>query len=136
MDVRITPLSNFTSRLNASSKNNEVNNRNQFNALNRHKVELDKLASDKPRALRTSPAISKHTLSFIPAKNTRATNGNLLVFTNNNGNPTRFSIKMTSNGIQPAAVAEKKGVLLYQQLERNKLFNNGSELVNRFNYKV
>ena len=37
---------------------------------------------------------------------------------------------------QPIITTNKKGVLLYQQVERNKLFSNGAELINRFNFKV
>lgn len=136
MDVRITPLSNFSSPTKASGKNNAVNIRDQFNSLNRNKLEFDKLHNDKPGTVRTSPALSKHTFSFIPAKKPRASNDNLLVLSKNKLNPNRLSIKITSSRIQPAAVAEKKGVLLYQQLERNKLFSNGTELINRFNFKA
>lgn len=32
--------------------------------------------------------------------------------------------------------ADKKGVLLYQQVEKNKITPNGIELLNRFNFKV
>ena len=37
---------------------------------------------------------------------------------------------------RPMEGADKKGVLLYQQIERNKLFSNGTELVNRFHFKA
>lgn len=37
---------------------------------------------------------------------------------------------------QPTAVSDKKGVLLYQNVERDKLFSNGAELINRFHFKV
>ena len=37
---------------------------------------------------------------------------------------------------QPIVTLDKKGISLYQQVERNKLFSNGSELVNRFHFKV
>ena len=43
---------------------------------------------------------------------------------------------MIPSNMQSPAAADKKGVLLYQQIERNKLFSNQSELLNRFNYKV
>ena len=33
-------------------------------------------------------------------------------------------------------VADKKGVVLYQQVERSKLLSNGTELINRFNLKA
>ncbi len=38
--------------------------------------------------------------------------------------------------VQPITVADKKGVLLYQHIERNKLFSNGAELINRFHLKT
>ena len=37
---------------------------------------------------------------------------------------------------QPIAVSDKKGVLLYQNVERDKSFSNGVELINRFHFKV
>ena len=37
---------------------------------------------------------------------------------------------------QPITVADKKGVLLYQQIEKNKLFSNGTKLINRFHLKT
>lgn len=80
---------------------------------------------------------SIRTLPTIQGKKSQSiNNNNLLVLSNKKSTKPQFSIKITSNIIQPAAVADKKGVLLYQQVERNKLFLNQSELVNRFNYKV
>lgn len=38
--------------------------------------------------------------------------------------------------VRPVVVADKKGVLLYQQIERDKSFLNGSELINCFHFKV
>jgi len=38
--------------------------------------------------------------------------------------------------VRPVVVADKKGVFLYQQIERDKSFSNGSELINRFHFKV
>lgn len=51
-------------------------------------------------------------------------------------NKTQHSIKQSSNIIQPKALVDKKGILLYQQIERNNLFSNNSELTNRFYFKV
>ena len=48
----------------------------------------------------------------------------------------KLSIKITSNTVQPSIAMNKKGILLYQQTERNKLYANGTELINRFNFKV
>lgn len=136
MDVRITPLSNFSSLTKTSRKNTPVNIRDQFNSLNRNKIQLDKLRSNKLRTAKTQFAISKPPLSSVPEKKLRSANGSLLVLSNNKNSPGRISIKIRSARIQPPAVAEKKGVLLYQQLERNKLFANGTELINRFNFKA
>lgn len=80
---------------------------------------------------------SIRTLPTIQAKKTRSINNNsILVLSKKNISKPQFSIRTTSSVIQPATVADKKGVLLYQQVERNKLFSNQSELVNRFNYRV
>ena len=48
----------------------------------------------------------------------------------------QHSIKQSSNIIQPKALVDKKGILLYQQIERNNLFSNNSELTNRFYFKI
>lgn len=45
-------------------------------------------------------------------------------------------LSKTTTVSQPIVAADKKGVLLYQQVERNKLFSNGPELINRFHFKV
>lgn len=37
---------------------------------------------------------------------------------------------------EPTAVSDKKGVLLYQKVERDNLFSNGAELINRFHFKI
>lgn len=38
--------------------------------------------------------------------------------------------------IQPRSVADKNGVVLYQQVERSKSLSIGSELINRFNLRA
>ena len=47
-----------------------------------------------------------------------------------------FVLSRKSTLVQPIAVTDKKGIFLYQQIERNKLFSNGAELVNRFHLKT
>lgn len=47
-----------------------------------------------------------------------------------------FILSKKTSVVQPNALTDKKGVLLYQQIERNKLFSNGTELLNRFNLKT
>ena len=54
-------------------------------------------------------------------------------------NKSRFSLELTSNTIQPMEIRtlnNKKGILLYQNIERDNLFSNNVELVNRFHYKI
>ena len=101
MDIRITPLSSFTS-MNKPSKATAKNN---FSTLN-----LQKPRSSKSKLLLT-----------LPQKKTQKP---------------QYLIKFTSKTSQPFAIADKKGVLLYQQVEKNKWLLNGAELVNRFHYKV
>lgn len=114
MDVRITPLSNFTSPIKTGARNNEINKRNQFNTLNLSKVEFDKLRSFKPRTVKTSPNLSNLTglkrnkFLFVPENKLRSSNSNLLFIPEKNNNPARLSIKISSDRIQPPAVAEKK----------------------------
>jgi len=51
-------------------------------------------------------------------------------------NTPRLTLKLSSKFIPPREAEDKKGILLYQQIERNKIFNSGNELVNRFHLKV
>ena len=47
------------------------------------------------------------------------------------------SIKLSSNIFQPISINNnRKGVLLYQQIERDNSFSNKGELVNRFHFKI
>lgn len=64
-------------------------------------------------------------LSIIPISKTQTKKlNNIFIFSNKEG--------LT----QAIATADKKGVLLYQQVEKNKITPNGIELVNRFHFKV
>ncbi len=136
MDVRITPFSNFSSLTKTSRKNNPLAVRDKFNLLNRNKIQLNKLRSEKPSTAKTQFTVSKSSLLSVPAKKLRSANNALLVLFNKKNNPDRMPIKITSARIQPPTIAEKKGVLLYQQLERNNFYSNGTGLINRFNFKV
>ena len=51
-------------------------------------------------------------------------------------NKPRSALKISSKVVPLREAEEKKGILLYQQIERNKLFNNGNELVSRFHLKA
>jgi len=115
--VRITPYSTYSTLVAPKRTSAKINY-----SYNRNSSQLE-------RAKRTSPNIQ--------AKKTRSINNNsILILSKKNTSKPQFSIRITSSTIQPAAVADKNGVLLYQQIERNKLFSNQSELVNRFNYRV
>jgi len=47
----------------------------------------------------------------------------------------RPSIKLSSTTFQPISINNnKKGILLYQQIERDYSFSNRGELVNRFHF--
>ena len=87
-------------------KTSIADNRNRFTGINK------------------SPATKSRQLVLSPNKPQ----------TNNLNN--LFVVSKKSTVAQPIAVADKKGVLLYQQIERNKLFSNGTELVNRFHLKT
>lgn len=51
-------------------------------------------------------------------------------------NKPRSALKISSKVLPLREAEEKKGILLYQQIERNKMFNNGNELVSRFHFKA
>jgi len=138
VDIRITPISSLSPLTKSNSITSRGSNRNSFSTLNlsnrdtsvRNQLLHHKTQQDKSHYL-------------LPAKNLRSSNNNsLLLLSKKNSHTPQYSVKTTSNMIQPpsvagtSSVADKKNVLLYQQIERNKLFSNNSELVNRFNYKV
>lgn len=85
---------------------------------------------DNPNRVKNfnKPAESKSKtllVSSFPTKKTPKSNlNNLLVFS-----------KKTP-AIRSVATADKTGLILYQQVERNKLNSKGVELVNRFHFKV
>lgn len=65
----------------------------------------------------------------------------LLAITANKKSPSKdlnsiFMLSKNSISTQPNIRLNNKGVQLYQQIERGKLFTNGAELVNRFNFKA
>jgi len=73
----------------------------------------------------TKSTTTKSKLLLIPAKKQTTKLNNTFLLTN----------KKTML-VRPVVVADKKGVFLYQQIERDKSFLNGSELINRFHFKV
>ena len=64
---------------------------------------------------------------------TPTTNNNLVVPAKKNINVSDFNQSASATKVTadlPRAAADKKGVLLYQQIEREKPFENGAELIN------
>ena len=94
------------STLRTQPKTNLADNRNRFTDFNK------------------SPATKSRQLILSTKKTPVKNLNNMLV----------LSKKTTV--AQPIAVTDKKGLLLYQQIERNNLFSNGTELINRFQLKV
>lgn len=130
MDVRITPYSNLVQLSNSRSKTSSVYSRNHSSSYNTPNSD----SSNRILLLKNNTRLDKpHYLK--PAKSIRSNNNNLLLITRKNSNP-QFSLNMSPNMIQPPSVAGNKKVLLYQQIERNKLSSDGAELINRFNYRV
>ena len=131
MDVRITPILRLVPLSKSSPNINSVHNRNRFSSLNisnrsspnRNNFIAKKIQLDKPQYL-------------IPAKSLRLNTNNLLLISKKNTNSPQLSLKITPNINQTPNVPGEKKVLLYQQIERDKLFSTNSELVNRFNFKA
>lgn len=105
MELRITPLSNFSPSI--------------------------------------KPQTKEKSILFKSADFLIKNNNSLLNSTNNISNKsksdnTKLSLRLNvePKQVQSQERGEKKGVLLYQQIERNKIFSVGSELINRFHYKV
>lgn len=94
------------STLRSQPKTNLADNRNRFTDFNK------------------SPATKSRQLILSTTKTPVKNLNNILV----------LSKKTTVT--QPIAATDKKGLLLYQQIERNKLFSNGTELINRFHLKT
>ena len=94
------------STLRSQPKTNLADNRNRFTDFNK------------------SPATKSRQLILSTTKTPVKNLNNILV----------LSKKTTVT--QPIAATDKNGLLLYQQIERNKLFSNGTELINRFHLKT
>lgn len=114
VELRISPLSSFTIPVKTKVKTSQASHHSSFHPIH------------KPK---------QHT-QVITAPKKGLTTNNILILSKKGMNKPTLSIRTVSNNIQPPALADKKGVLLYQQIERNKLFSNGNELINRFNLKV
>ncbi len=62
---------------------------------------------------------------FLAKKNTKSLDSNNIIL-----------IKKKTVEVKPLGIADNKGVILYQQVERGNVFSNRVELVNRFHFKV
>ena len=135
MDVRVTPISisRFTTSKKCKpgtpsvyqQKRISPHNTGHTTALgdtNQNVLVTKRNRLDKPQTFNTSKRINS--------------NNNLLLVSKKGASKPRVFLKVIPNIHQSATVPAKKKVLLYQQIERNKLLENNSELVNRFNYKV
>lgn len=141
MDVRITPISRLTPLSKSSPNINSVHNRNRFSSLNISGPSGTNRSGPNSSSPNRNSFIAKKIqldkLQYrIPAKSLRSNSNNLLLISKKNTNSPQLSLKITPNINQTPNVPGEKKVLLYQQIERNKLFSNNSELVNRFNYKA
>lgn len=139
MDVRVTPLS--ISRLTPTTKNKPgtptAYQQNRFSSFNTGH-NLGKSGSKQSVLITRSNRLNQPQ-TFNSSKRL-ATNDNLLLISRKGTSKPRVFLKVTPGLTQninqlPATPGNKK-VLLYQQIERNNLLSNNSELVNRFNYKV
>lgn len=114
MEIRITPFSFLASPGSSKTKTNAI--------FNRNKTPLDK------------PSYSNHS---IRTKKTGSTNAkHFLILPKKNVNKLPVPPGISLSIPQQDSISDKKGILLYQQVERNKLFSNQSELVNRFHFKA
>ncbi|MCW9031340.1 MAG: hypothetical protein OQK58_07625 [Gammaproteobacteria bacterium] len=155
MDVRITLLSNSGPLSQSSSNTSSSKNNNRFITLNTSNQEISRPETYRQNSLQQDRTHLNKSQNLIPAKSISSDNNNsLLLFANKKTNKPLYSMKTTSKVMQPtydvytpkgfntsssfttSGATNKKNILLYQQVEREKLFSNRAELVNRFNYKV
>lgn len=109
MDLRITPLANFSPAKKCSP--GYAFRRNRGTVSNQ----------DNTPSL-PAPAKTKKSVLLLPANKLKQ--------------PTAL-LKISSPHIQTTSpLRNKSAMMLYQQIENNKMFTNGAELVNRFHYRV
>ena len=104
MDIRITPISNFSS-LNKSHKKD-----------NQSSYFTNQLKPKTNKKLLLLAKSSHHNIT--------------------NFNQSKLSLKFSTKINPLHSTEDKKGILLYQQIEREKPISNGTELTNRFHFKV
>ena len=101
MDLRITPLSSFSSR------------------------------PDQNRI-----SVRQANYPTTTAKKTQTTN-DLVIVKNKNINQTQLPLNIAPKSFQPpTTLMSQKGIVTYQQIERDKVFSEGIELTNRFSQRV
>lgn len=89
------------------------------------------------------PQAKEKSIPFNPTDFRTKKSNNLLNATNNISHKSKSynttlspRLNVVPKQVQSQEVGEKRGVLLYQQIERNKIFSDGAELINRFYFKV
>ena len=128
MEIRITPF--IVNRPNTN-----------LNKPEKRQVQLNQPAFtdiSKPTK-RIQLSVTRKTQSQIPASNLKKFELN--TFTAKRSFqplvPGKSGLKSSLiNNLQQPALNEQKGIALYRQIERNKLFSTGPELLNQLEYKV
>lgn len=133
MDVRVTPIPRFVSGTNykpgtpAGYQQNRLTSAASGSSGIKHDVLITRTGQlNKPQ-------------TFNSSKRPGVDNNLLLISRKEPGKPRAFlnvTPNLNQSVNQTPAIAGNKKVMLYQQIERNNLLSNNSELVNRFNYKV
>ena len=110
MELRITPLSHFATYNKTKAKNND----STFNTKLPTTFSTNKPTTNKSLLILSKEKIDQPSI-----------------------NKPQALIKLSSNIFQPISVNnDRKGVLLYQQIEKDDFFSNRGEVVNRFHYKI
>ena len=139
MDVRVTPISisRLAPTVKGKSSTSAAYQQNRLSSLNTGR----NIGPDgtKQNVLITRSNRLNSPQTFSPAKRSSSIN-NLLLISRKGASKPRIFLNVTPNLNQSInqspSISGNKKVLLYQQIERNNLLSNNSELVNRFNYKV
>lgn len=130
VDVRITPISQLVPLSKYNSNISSVNNRDRFSSLNLS----GRSGSNRNLLIGRNTRLDKS--QYLKPPKSIQSNNNLLLISRKSTSKPKLALMVTPNINQIPNATGKKKVLLYQQIEGNKLFSNNSELANRFNYKV
>ena len=110
MELRITPLSHFATNNKTKAKNNDSTFKTKLPTT----FSTNKLTTNKSLLILTKAKVAQP-LVHKP----------------------QLSIKLPSSTFQPININNnRKGVLLYQQIERDNFISNRGDLINRFHFKI